>query len=47
MQFTPLKELAPDTPEPLAKAVERCLEFEPKARFASVEEFAKAAGVAE
>lgn len=43
--FQALAEAAPGTPPELAAAVERCLRFEPAARFQSVLEFARAIGV--
>lgn len=45
--FPPLCESAPDAPAELRAAVERCLCFDPEKRFAGVEDFARAAGVAE
>lgn len=46
MNFTPLVELEPSVPPELARAVDRCLSFKPEDRFQSVEEFARAIGVA-
>ncbi len=44
--FTPLAQVAPTTPEPLAKFVTRCLAREPEKRFASGVELAReAAGI--
>ena len=40
--FTPLREIAPGTPAPLASAVEQCLRFDAGARFQSVAAFAQA-----
>lgn len=47
MSFPPLSESAPQAPGELRSAVERCLSFDPEKRFAGVEDFARAAGVAE
>ncbi|MBI4345324.1 MAG: protein kinase [Elusimicrobia bacterium] len=42
--YRPIASAAPATPKRLAEAVERCLRFDPSERFASVVEFAAAAG---
>jgi serine/threonine protein kinase len=44
--FRPLAQAAADVPVPLARAVDRCLSFDAKARFQTIEDFAQAAGVA-
>jgi hypothetical protein len=43
--FTPLDEAAPQAPQELRDAVERCLNYDPGERFQSVAELAKSAGV--
>lgn len=43
--YRPLKEAAPQAPATLVAAIERCLRFDPSERFASVAEFAAAAGM--
>jgi serine/threonine protein kinase len=45
MTFRPLAEAAPEAPSHVLAAVERCLRFEPKERFQTVEEFTRAAGI--
>ncbi|MBI3505181.1 MAG: serine/threonine protein kinase [Proteobacteria bacterium] len=47
MDFPRLADEVPDAPPELVRAVERCLRFDPAERFASVAEFAAAAGVGE
>ena len=44
--FRPLLEIAPRTPDNLAAAVEKCLQFDAAHRFQSVADFAAAAGAA-
>ena len=45
MSFEPLAETARGVPKEFAAAAERCLRFDPKERFQTVEEFARASGV--
>jgi serine/threonine-protein kinase len=45
MVFMPLAEAAPQAPKDFCDAIERCLRYDPKDRYQSVAEFARAAGV--
>jgi serine/threonine protein kinase len=45
MFFKPLLEAAPQAPQDLRDAIERCLRYDPKERFQSVLDFAKCAGI--
>jgi serine/threonine-protein kinase len=45
MTFKPLVDVVSGVPTELAVAVERCLRFDPKERFQTVEEFARESGV--
>ncbi len=44
MIFEPLANAAPEAPEPLREAIERCLRYDPKERFQTIDDFAVAAG---
>ena len=47
MSFPPLAETALGAPPGLVHAVERCLQFDPRKRFSSIDEFARTIGVSE
>jgi len=45
MSYRPLAERATDIPRNISAAVEKCLRFDPKERFQTVEDFARELGV--